>query len=42
MAEKFTPSERELFERSMRPVIEDPRAVSTERMAYLTARKPRA
>ncbi len=42
MAEKFSPSERELFERSMRPVIEDPRAVNIERMAYLTARKPQA
>ena len=42
MDEKFSPGERELFERSMRPVIEDPRAVNTERMAYLTARKPRA
>ncbi|MGC8517836.1 MAG: class I SAM-dependent methyltransferase [Steroidobacteraceae bacterium] len=41
MAEKFTPSERDLFERSMRPLIEDPRAVNIERMAYLTARKPR-
>lgn len=39
MAEQFTAEERELFERSMRPVIEDPRAVSTDRMAYLTARK---
>lgn len=39
MAEQFSVEERELFERSMRPVIEDPRAVSTERMLYLTARK---
>ena len=42
MAEQFTAEERELFERSMRPVIEDPRAVSTDRMAYLTAHKPLA
>jgi arsenite methyltransferase len=42
MAEQFTAEERELFERSMRPVIEDPRAVSTDRMAYLTAQKPLA
>ncbi|MGH8294060.1 MAG: class I SAM-dependent methyltransferase [Steroidobacteraceae bacterium] len=40
MAEQFTAEERELFERSMRPVIEDPKAVSTDRMVYLTARKP--
>ena len=39
MAEQFSAEEREFFERSMRPVIEDPRAVSTERMLYLTARK---
>jgi arsenite methyltransferase len=40
MAEQFTPEERELFERSMRPVVEDPKAVATDRMVYLTARKP--
>lgn len=40
MAEQFTAAERELFERYMRPVIEDPRAVSTDRMVYLTAMKP--
>lgn len=40
MAEQFTLEERELFERSMRPVVEDPTAVSTDRMLYLTARKP--
>ena len=39
MAEQFSVEERELFERTMRPVIEDPGAVSTERMAYLTARR---
>lgn len=42
MAEQFTPEEREYFERSMRPVVEDPKAVSTDRMVYLTARKPAA
>lgn len=42
MAEQFSPAERAFFERSMRPVIEDPKAVSTDRMAYLTARKPPA
>jgi arsenite methyltransferase len=40
MAEQFTAAERELFERSLRPSIEDPKAVSTDRMVYLTARKP--
>lgn len=40
MAEQFTPEERELFERSLRPVVEDPQAVSTDRMLYLTARRP--
>lgn len=42
MAEQFSPEERELFERSMRPVVVDPQAVSTDRMVYLTARKPPA
>ena len=42
MAEQFTAAERELFERSMRPVVEDPQAVDTDRMAYLSARKPLA
>lgn len=42
MARQFTPAERELFERSMRPVLEDPKSVSTDRMLYLTARKPLA
>jgi arsenite methyltransferase len=40
MAEQFTAEERQLFEQSMRPVIEDPKAVTTDRMLYLTARKP--
>lgn len=40
MAEQFSPEERALFERSMRPVVEDPKAVSTDRMVYLTARRP--
>jgi arsenite methyltransferase len=42
MAEQFSPEERALFEQSMRPVLEDPSSVSTDRMAYLTARKPAA
>lgn len=40
MAGQFTPEERQLFERSMRPVVEDPKGVATDRMLYLTARKP--
>ena len=39
MSEQFTAQERELFERTMRPVIEDPNAVTTDRMLYLTAKK---
>jgi ubiquinone/menaquinone biosynthesis C-methylase UbiE len=39
MTEQFAPEERQLFERSMRPIVEDPKAVSTDRMLYLTARK---
>ncbi len=42
MAEQFTAAERTLFEGTMRPVIEDPKAVNTERMVYLMARKPAA
>src|SRR5579883_337194 len=40
MSEQFSAQERQLFERSMRPVIEDPKAVTTDRMLYLTGRKP--
>jgi arsenite methyltransferase len=40
MSEQFTEEERQLFERTMRPVVEDPKAVTTDRMLYLTARKP--
>ena len=42
MSEQFTAEERQLFERTMRPVIEDPKAVTTDRMLYLTAKKPLA
>jgi arsenite methyltransferase len=42
MAEQFSAEERQLFERSMRPVVEDPNAVTTDRMLYLTAKKPLA
>jgi ubiquinone/menaquinone biosynthesis C-methylase UbiE len=40
MAEQFTAEDRLLFERSMRPAVEDPKAVTTDRMLYLTAKKP--
>lgn len=40
LAEQFTAEERQLFESVMRPVVEDPHAVVTERIAYLRARKP--
>ena len=42
MAEQFTAEERQLFERSMRPAVEDEKAVTTDRMLYLTAKKPSA
>jgi arsenite methyltransferase len=41
MAEQFTAEERQLFERTLRAVVEDPKAVTTDRMLYLTAKKPR-
>ncbi|MGH8290344.1 MAG: hypothetical protein ACREV7_15190 [Steroidobacteraceae bacterium] len=31
MAEHFTAEERQLFERGMRPVVEDPKAMTTDR-----------
>lgn len=40
LAEQFSAEERQLFEAIMRPVVEDPRTVATDRIAYLTARKP--
>ncbi|MGH8170938.1 MAG: class I SAM-dependent methyltransferase [Steroidobacteraceae bacterium] len=40
MSEQFTAEERQLFERTLRPVIEDPNAVTTDRMLYLTAKRP--
>lgn len=40
MAEQFTAEERQLFERAMRPVVEDPKTVAPDRMVYLTARQP--
>jgi hypothetical protein len=40
LAEQFSEAERQLFEGVMRPLIEDPRSLVTDRAAYLTARKP--
>lgn len=42
MSEQFTAEERQLFERAMGPVIEDPKTVTTDRMLYLTAKRPLA
>ena len=40
LAEQFSGEERQLFERVMRPLIENPRSLVTDRAAYLSARKP--
>lgn len=40
LAEQFSAEERRLFESVMRPLVEDPRSLTTNRAAYLTARKP--
>lgn len=40
LAEQFSAEERQLFESVMRPLVEDPRSLTTDRAAYLTARKP--
>jgi ubiquinone/menaquinone biosynthesis C-methylase UbiE len=39
LAEQFSAEERELFEAVMRPLVENPRTMVTERIAYLSARK---
>jgi ubiquinone/menaquinone biosynthesis C-methylase UbiE len=39
--EQFTPEERQVFERVMRPIIESPGATTTSRIVYLSAVKPR-
>ncbi len=38
--EQFSPEERQLFEKIVRPTIESPQAVFTDRMAFLSAIKP--
>lgn len=40
LAEQFSVEERQLFENVMRPQIENPRTLTTDRTVYLTARKP--
>ena len=40
LTEQFTQEERQLFEKVLRPAIEDCRTTTTERVAYLTAVKP--
>lgn len=40
LAEQFNIEERQLFETVMRPLVEDPRSLTTDRAVYLTARKP--
>ncbi|HLK70856.1 MAG TPA: methyltransferase domain-containing protein [Steroidobacteraceae bacterium] len=40
LQERFTPVEREEFERTMRPLWHDQRAFGTTRIAYLSGRKP--
>ncbi|HEY6453100.1 MAG TPA: methyltransferase domain-containing protein [Steroidobacteraceae bacterium] len=42
LAEQFAPEERAFFEQTVRPIIESPQAVTTSRIAYLSARKPLA
>ncbi len=42
LAEQFTLEERQLFEQVLRPLVEARQFITTERMAYLTAKKPPA
>ena len=39
LAEQFSPEERELFERVVRPTVESEHALMTDRMAYIHAQK---
>ncbi len=39
LAEQFTAEERLAFERAVRPLVENPKTLTTDRMAYLSARK---
>ncbi len=40
MTNHFTAEEKQVLERAIRPIVEDPDSPSTDRMAYLTAHKP--
>jgi arsenite methyltransferase len=40
LSERFTPDEREFFERLVRPTVESGRNITTERALYLQARRP--
>ena len=40
LEKSFSPDERDLFEKLVRPTVESGKAVTTDRVAYLNARKP--
>jgi arsenite methyltransferase len=40
LAQQFTQEERQLFEQVLRPTVENGKLISTERVAYVTAKKP--
>jgi hypothetical protein len=39
LTEQFSPEERELFEKVVRPTVESGKSMTTERTAYLTSSK---
>jgi hypothetical protein len=42
LAEQFSAEERQIFERVLRPSVEAGRSLTTDRIVFLTARKPSA
>jgi arsenite methyltransferase len=40
LAEQFTPEERQYFEQMLRPTVEAGKSITTDRVAYLQAKKP--
>ena len=40
MAERFSSDERRFFEQALRPIVENPKSLATDRMAFITAVKP--
>jgi len=40
LAERFTPEERQYFEQMLRPTVEAGKSITTDRVAYLQAKKP--